>query len=96
MGVSIPLHYENSILEALKPSVDEVVLMAYETKGPESIMRRSQDEITIFGDKISIALRAKDYESKSLMRTDFEQILLQLASQKIAIHDFETYLPLNP
>lgn len=96
LGVSIPLHYENAVLESIKISVDEVVLMAYETKGPESIMRRSQDEITIFGDKTSIALRAKDYESKSLMRADFEQILIQLPSQKITIHDFETYLPLNP
>jgi hypothetical protein len=70
--------------------------MAYETKGPESIMRRSQEEIQILGDKTSIALRAKDYDSKAKMREDFEQILLQLPSQKIAIHDFETYLLLNP
>ncbi len=96
LGVSIPLYYENTVLENLKVSADEVVLMAYETKGPESIMRRSQEEIQIFGDKTSIALRAKDYDSKAKMREDFEQILLQLPSQKIAIHDFETYLLLNP
>ncbi len=96
LGVSIPLFYDEIVLENLNQTVDEVVLMAYETKGPESIIRRSQEELKIFGDKTSIALRAKDYETKLLMKSDFEAILLQLPSQKIAVHDFETYLPLNP
>lgn len=96
LGVSIPLYYEPTVLEKISPQVDEVVLMAYETKGPESIIRRSQEELKIFGEKTSVALRAKDYEDRRAMYQDFEQILLQLPSQKIAIHDFETYLPLNP
>lgn len=96
LGASIPLHYELNVLQKISNDLDEVVLMAYETKGPESILRRSQDEIQTFGNKTNIALRAKDYTTKEEMRTDFDALLLGLPSQKISIHDFETYSLLNP
>lgn len=96
LGASIPLHYELNVLQKISTSLDEVVLMAYETKGPESILRRSQDEIQTFGNKTNIALRAKDYTTKEEMRKDFDALLLGLPSQKISIHDFETYSLLNP
>ena len=96
LGASIPLHYELNVLQKISTSLDEVVLMAYETKGPESILRRSQDEIQTFGIKTNIALRAKDYTTKEEMRKDFDALLLGLPSQKISIHDFETYSLLNP
>lgn len=95
LGISIPLFYPESFLQLMQPLVDEVVLMAYETSGPESIQRRISEEVAIFGNKINIALRCKDYSNKVDMQKDFDAIRVWHSSQKTSIHDYETYLLLN-
>ncbi|MEY2938713.1 MAG: hypothetical protein RL062_1302, partial [Bacteroidota bacterium] len=95
LGISIPLFYPETFLQLMQPLVDEVVLMAYETTGPEAIQRRSAEEMAIFGNKINIALRCKDYSNKVDMQKDFDTIRVWHNSQKTSIHDYETYLLLN-
>jgi hypothetical protein len=96
LGFAVPLYYDTKILKILNDNSDEVVVMAYETSGVEAIRRRSEEELTILGDKATIALSAKDYKLRQDMERDIQAIDPWLKSKRYAIHDFESYLLLNP
>ena len=96
LGFAIPLYYNVGILNVLKDNSDEVVLMAYETSGVESIKRRVEEELTVLAGKVSIALSAKDYTLRQDIEGDMQAIAPWLKSKRYAIHDFESYLLLNP
>jgi hypothetical protein len=96
LGFAVPLYYEAKILKILNDNSDEVVVMAYETLGVEAIRRRAEEELTILGDKATIALSAKDYTLRQNIEKDIQAIDPWLKSKRYAIHDFESYLLLNP
>jgi hypothetical protein len=96
LGFAVPLYYEAKILKILNDNSDEVVVMAYETSGVEAIRRRAEEELTILGDKATIALSAKDYTLRQNIEKDIQAIDPWLKSKRYAIHDFESYLLLNP
>jgi hypothetical protein len=96
LGFAIPLYYDAKVLSVLKDNSDEVVLMAYETTGVDAIKRRSEEELSLLGDKLSIALSAKDYTLRQDMENDMISIAPWLKSRRFAIHDFESYSSLNP
>lgn len=96
LGFAIPLYYDAKVLNVLKDNSDQVVLMAYETSGVESIKRRSEEELSLIGDKLSIALSAKDYTLRQDMENDMNSMSPWLRSKRFAIHDFESYSSLNP
>jgi hypothetical protein len=96
LGFAVPLYYDTKILKILNDNSDEVVVMAYETSGVEAIRRRAEEELTMLGDKATIALSAKDYKLRQDMERDIQAIDPWLKSKRYAIHDFESYLLLNP
>lgn len=96
LGFAVPLYYDAKVLKVLNDNSDEVVVMAYETSGVEAIRRRSEEEISILGSKATIALSAKDYKLRQDMERDIQAIDPWLKSKRYAIHDFESYLLLNP
>ncbi len=95
LEVSIPLTYPAEILQELEMLCDEIVVMAYETKGPKQIQNRIADELIIGKDKISLALRAKDYVSKASMETDFRELKELIKVKNTVLHDYQTYKILN-
>lgn len=95
LEVSIPLTYPVEILQELEMLCDEVVVMAYETKGPKQIQSRIADELIIGKDKITVALRAKDYVSKASMEADFRELKELLKVKNVVLHDYQTYKVLN-
>lgn len=95
LEVSIPLTYPAEVLQELEMLCDEIVVMAYETKGPKQIQNRIAEELIIGKDKISVALRAKDYVSKSSMENDFRELKSLIKVKNTAIHDYQTYKILN-
>ena len=95
LEVSVPLTYPAEILQELEMLCDEIVVMAYETKGPKQIQNRIAEELVIGKDKISVALRAKDYISKSSMEADYREIKELLNVKNIVLHDYQTYKLLN-
>jgi len=95
LEVSIPLTYPAEILQELEMLCDEIVVMAYETKGPKQIQNRIAEELVIGKGKISVALRGKDYISKSSMETDFREIKELLKVKNVVLHDYQTYKELN-
>ncbi len=95
LEVSIPLTYPVEILQELEMLCDEIVVMAYETKGPKQIQSRIADELIIGKDKITVALRAKDYVSKASMEADFRELKDLLKVKNVVLHDYQTYKVLN-
>lgn len=95
LEVSIPLTYPAEVLQELEMLCDEIVVMAYETKGPKQIQNRIAEELIIGKDKVSVALRAKDYVSKSSMENDFRELKSLIKVKNTAIHDYQTYKILN-
>jgi hypothetical protein len=95
LEVSIPLTYPAEILQELEMLCDEIVVMSYETKGPKQIQNRIAEELVIGKGKISVALRGKDYISKSSMETDFREIKELLKVKNVVLHDYQTYKALN-
>ena len=93
--MSIPLTYPQEILQELEMLCDEIVVMAYETKGPKQIQSRIADELLIGKEKVSVALRSKDYVSKSSMENDFKEIKKLLNLKNIVLHDYQSYKILN-
>jgi hypothetical protein len=69
--------------------------MAYETKGPKQIQSRIADELIIGKDKISVALRAKDYVSKASIEADYRELKDLLKVKNTVLHDYQTYKVLN-
>ena len=95
LEVSIPLTYPSEILQELEMLCDEIVVMAYETKGPKQIQSRIADELIIGKDKISVALRAKDYVSKASMEADYRELKELIKVKNTVLHDYQTYKVLN-
>ncbi len=95
LEVSIPLTYPAEILQELEMLCDEIVVMAYETKGPKQIQNRIAEELIIGKEKISVALRAKDYVSKASMETDFRELKELIKVKNTVLHDYQTYKILN-
>lgn len=95
LEVSIPLTYPAEIIQELEMLCDEIVVMAYETKGPKQIQNRIAEELIIGKDKISVALRAKDYVSKASMENDFRELKGLIKVKNTVIHDYQTYKILN-
>jgi hypothetical protein len=95
LEVSIPLTYPAEIIQELEMLCDEIVVMAYETKGPKQIQNRIAEELVIGKEKISLALRAKDYVSKASMETDFRELKELIKVKNTVIHDYQTYKILN-
>jgi hypothetical protein len=95
LEVSIPLTYPAEVLQELEMLCDEVVVMAYETKGPKQIQNRIAEELIIGKDKISVALRAKDYVSKASMENDFRELKQLIKVKNTVLHDYQTYKILN-
>lgn len=95
LEVSIPLTYPAEVLQELEMLCDEIVVMAYETKGPKQIQGRIAEELVIGKDKVSVALRAKDYVSKASMETDFRELKELIKVRNTVLHDYQTYKILN-
>ncbi len=95
LEVSIPLTYPAEVIQELGLLCDEIVVMSYETKGPKQIQNRIAEELIIAKDKVSVALRAKDYVSKASMETDFRELKDLLKIKNVVIHDYQTYKTLN-
>lgn len=95
LEVSIPLTYPAEVIQELEMLCDEIVVMAYETKGPKQIQNRIAEELIIGKDKISVALRAKDYVSKASMENDFRELKGLIKVKNTVLHDYQTYKILN-
>jgi hypothetical protein len=91
LSVSIPLHYPDTVLKKIFSVCDQVYLMAYENVKVEVITKKIAEEIALNKDKVVLALRTKDFESRQQMNEHFKKIGIR----HTAYHDYEGLLELD-
>jgi len=89
--VSIPLNYPDYVLDKIFSLCDKVYLMAYENTDVDFINRKIEEEMKRGKNKIIIALRTKDFET----RTQMDDLFKKLNMKNTAYHDFEGMLELD-
>ncbi len=85
LSVSIPLHYPAEVLKEVFASCSHVYLMTYENVKPEHISEKTKEEMALDPDKVVIALRTKDFNS----RADMDQHFKTIQAKKMAYHDLD-------
>ncbi len=95
LNVSIPVYYPEATLSEIYAACDKVYIMAYEHTDAFFIMKKVKEELALSPDKTVIALRAKDFGTRS----DFEKFLNELSvalnTKSFALHDLETFIKLD-
>ena len=85
LSVSIPLSYPETILEEINKTCNRVYLMAYENVDVEFILRKTAEEKKILNSKCVLALRTKDFKTRTEMDSHFKA----LGFDKTAYHDLD-------
>ncbi len=91
LSVSIPLNYPDSVLKEIFKFSNRVYLMAYENIDEDYIKRKIEEEINLDSNKVVLALRTKDFETRLKMDEHF----LKLKIKNVAYHDIEGLIELD-
>ena len=91
LSVSIPLNYPENILTEINAICNNVYLMAYENVDIDFILRKTIEEKTVFKTKCVLALRTKDFKT----RTEMEECFKKLGFEKTAYHDLDDLIKLD-
>jgi hypothetical protein len=86
LSVSIP-HFYDSINSEIEKYVDEAVVMVYETTDINIIKRRTEEESSIFKEKLSIALRPEDYLNLRTLDGIILQLMVSGTANRVYLHD---------
>lgn len=86
LSVSIP-HFYDSINPEIEKYVDEAVVMVYETTDINKIKSRTEEESSIFEEKLSIAVRPEDYSNFETLDGVILQIMVSGTARKVYLHD---------
>ncbi len=95
LTISIPNFYPEEFLSGIQGHVNEVVVMCYDNIDIDFIVRKIAEELVVFGDKLTIALRTEDFEDRIALE-DFVKNLIQVTGiENIAIHDLSRLIKLD-
>jgi len=86
LSVSVPLHYPEENMKSIFSLCDKVYFMAYENIKPEYIERKIAP-YSALKDKIVVALRTKDFGTKSAMEKYMIDMYHKNNYDQFAIHD---------
>lgn len=86
LSVSIP-HFYDSINPEIEKYVDEAVVMVYETTDIDIIKSRTEEETSIFDEKLSIAIRPEDYSNFETLEEVILQIIASGTASRVYLHD---------
>lgn len=94
LNVSIPVFYPPDFLRRLYILADNVYVMAYEQTDPAKVTEKTSEERFAGPDQTVIALRTKDFSSRSEF-DDFMYLLSErMKTKRFAIHDFGSLIAL--
>lgn len=91
LSVSIPLNYPDTVLKKLFSVCDKVYLMAYENVKVDFIQKKIAEELSLNKEKVVLALRTKDFETRAEMNEHF----MKIGIKNQAYHDYEGLLELD-
>jgi hypothetical protein len=89
--ISIPLFYDEKFLKDIFKLTNQVYLMTYEHTDIEFIKRKIKEEIGVDESKVVLAVRNKDFQSKSALLSFIAQLKQQTNIKKFAIHDLNSW-----
>ena len=92
LEISIPLHYNELIVNKLFLIVDKVYFMAYENVKDEYIYKKVQKFVDNQLDKIVIALRTEDFNTRIEMNNKVEALKKLTNVQQYSYHDLARLL----
>jgi hypothetical protein len=95
LNVSIPVYYPEATLADIYASCDKVYLMAYEHTDAFFILKKVKEEFAISAEKTVIALRAKDFATRSAFEKFLNELSLAANTKSFAMHDLETFIKLD-
>ena len=95
LNVSIPVHYPETTLSEIYPLCDKVYLMAYEHTDAFFIMKKVKEEFALGPEKTIIALRAKDFNTRSNFEKFLNELSTAMNTKAFALHDLETFIKLD-
>ena len=95
LSVSIPVHYEQSLLEEVYENADKVMLMAYEHPDVAYIDRKVKEEMAIAPEKTVIALSHKDFQNRYLMENFMTELSSSKGFNQFALHDLKGLIELE-
>ncbi|HOK80723.1 MAG TPA: SPOR domain-containing protein [bacterium] len=95
ISVSVPIFYTEDFLRKLVPMVNEIYVMAYETKKPETIARWIQKAIDADKTKVVVALRCKDFANEMEMENVIKEVEKLTGISNFAIHSLKEYLEIG-
>lgn len=91
LSVSIP-HFYDSINSEIEEYVDEAVVMVYETTDINLIKSRTEEESSIFKEKLSIAIRPEDYSNFKKLDGVILQLMVSGTANRVYLHDASALL----
>ena len=95
LSISIPNFYPEAFLQEIELHVDKVVVMCYENTDIDFIVRKLNEEVAVFGDRLAIALRTEDFEDRIVLEDFIKQLIQATGIENIAIHDLSRLIKLD-
>jgi len=95
LGISIPLFYDKSVLNAIYPHCDQVFLMAYKQKDVDYLERKIVNELEAKQDKTVIALRPEDFKDQNALEDFMVELFNSTNISEYAWHDLEGLMNLQ-
>jgi hypothetical protein len=91
LSVSLPTSIPQDVLTKTASLSDMIHIMAYGKTDIASMQRKTEKFKDIKRDKISLALRPRDFQDEYAMERFIDQISSVIGIKNISIHDFEQY-----
>jgi hypothetical protein len=95
LNVSVPVYYPETTLTEIYAACDKVYVMAYEHTDAFFIMKKVKEEMALSPEKTVIALRAKDFGTRSEFEKFLNELGTALNTKAFALHDLETFIKLD-
>lgn len=95
LNVSIPVFYPEETLVAIYAECDKVYIMAYEQTDVFVVLKKVKEELALGSAKTVIALRAKDFATRSAFEKFLNELSTAANTKVFALHDLETFIKLD-
>ncbi|MEK6726763.1 MAG: hypothetical protein AABY54_09500 [Deltaproteobacteria bacterium] len=89
LAASIPVFYPENALKEMAEVIDMAYIMAYEIKDVQVFKNRVKEEIEIFKDKATLALRTKDFSTRLELEEFLGKVIDTTGIPRVAVHDIK-------
>jgi hypothetical protein len=95
LSASVPLSFDQTMLNRVYDKCDKVYLMAYEHPDIDYVKRKTADALSISVQKSIIALSPSDFDDRLSLELFIERLLIDLKLETVAIHDLRRLVEID-